>query len=206
MAEVAPPSSRRCDRTTTVHGAALKARALTMRPFLKENAMPYAALRVHPQVGRYLPAAPDVKQATKIARRLVAASRYEWRVRGHGLWAVFSAPDVFIGTCGLIWIEPLGRFELSFLFDPLWWGKGVARACVRTALSHADEVTPGLSVFAITHQNNRPAGRVLEATGFNFRANVRHAGLPAAFFERAENPRPNGGEPPRKNSPRQAEG
>jgi RimJ/RimL family protein N-acetyltransferase len=183
MAAVATPAPLRRDRIS-VGVSVPEAGALTMTPFLAAHAASYAALRVHPLTGRYLPPAPDASEATKIARRLVAASRSEWRARGLGLWAVFAAPDHFVGTCGLIWIEQLERCELSFLFDPRWWGKGVARACVGAALNHADETAPDLRIFALTHQDNRPARRLLDATGLSFRRNLSHAGLPAAYFER----------------------
>jgi RimJ/RimL family protein N-acetyltransferase len=106
-----------------------------------------------PQVMRFLGGACDPEEA---ARRFDNVLQH-WDDHGFGR-GVVEAPEP-IGLCGITRLDD--DLELTFMFFPAVWGKGIAREAAERTLH---EVTT--EIVALTHEGNHASQRLLERLGF----------------------------------------
>jgi RimJ/RimL family protein N-acetyltransferase len=99
---------------------------LVLRAFEDGDAEAYHALFNDAEVTRYLP----MKGEPVGMERVVAAigrGRQHWTARGYGIWAVEDGSSgVFLGQCGLQFLEDGQETELLYALARQAWGRGLA--------------------------------------------------------------------------------
>ncbi len=95
---------------------------------------------------------------------------------GYGIWGVFeTSSEKLIGRCGIEYkcLEETGEFELSYLFDRSFWGRGYAMECVTAVLAYAEEQLDIQNVTAVIDKHNIRSIRFAEKLGFRLKGGIR---------------------------------
>jgi RimJ/RimL family protein N-acetyltransferase len=93
---------------------------------------------------------------------------------GHGLWLAERKDDgVALGLCGLIAREGLPDVDIGFALLPEFRRQGYAHEAAEACLEYARNTLGLARVVAITTQDNRASGELLERLGMTFEALVR---------------------------------
>lgn len=153
---------------------------LTLRPLTPADAVPYAAIRYHPDVVKWMLPAP----ADPLAAAHAAIERYAagWRERGYGPWGVFRDGRQ-IGHAGLNFVPEFGETEVLWSLHPDAWGRGYATEAARAALTLGFE-TIGLDlIFAITKPENFASQAVMKRLGLTYRRDVVYRETPSVWFD-----------------------
>lgn len=147
---------------------------LVLRPLVLADAEDYAAMRYHPEVAKWLPAASGdpVAAARSSIDRFAAA----WQTERHSPWGVFLDGRL-VGHGGLNHVPEFGETEVLWALHPDAWGRGYATEVARAALSFGFE-TLGLGlIFAITLQTNLASQAVMKRIGLTYRKRVTYKGI-----------------------------
>ncbi|MDP2332277.1 MAG: GNAT family N-acetyltransferase [Reyranella sp.] len=152
---------------------------LTLRPLLPDDALAYAEMRYHPEVVKWLPAAPGNFQAgdpVEAAHGTIERFARAWDERRYAPWGVFRDGRL-IGHGGLNHVPEFGETEVLWALHPDAWGKGYATEVARAALAHGFE-TLGLGlIFAITLPDNLASQAVMKRAGLGYRKRVDYKGF-----------------------------
>jgi RimJ/RimL family protein N-acetyltransferase len=152
----------------------LQTERLTLRPLVPADAGPYAAMRYHPEVARWLPpASGDPLEAAQATIERFAAA---WRDRHHAPWGVFREGQL-IGHCGLNYVPEFERTEVLWALHPDAWGKGYATEVARAAVAYGFETLRLDLIFAITLPDNHASQAVMKRLGLGYRRRVEYKGF-----------------------------
>lgn len=159
---------------------------LVLRPLGEADVPAYAEIRYHPQVARWLPAAPG--DPLENARRSVAYFAQCWAADGHGPWGVFrnegGEEGALIGHGGLRVIPEFdGRTELLYALHPDAWGHGYATELGQAALRYGFERRGLPSIFAITLPDNHASQAVMTRLGMRYRKRATYRDMDVVWFE-----------------------
>ena len=147
---------------------------LTLRPLVPADAEPYAAMRFHPKVTRWLPAEPlDPAEAVRTTIERFAAA---WQHRRYAPWGVFREGRL-IGHGGLNYVPNFDQTEVLWALHPDAWGHGYATEVARAALGHGFDVLGLDLIFAITLPDNHASQAVMKRLGLTYRRRVEYKGL-----------------------------
>lgn len=147
---------------------------LTLRPLVPADAEPYAAMRFHPKVTRWLPAEPlDPAEAVRTTIERFAAA---WQHRRYAPWGVFREGRL-IGHGGLNYVPDFDQTEVLWALHPDAWGHGYATEVARAALGHGFDVLGLDLIFAITLPDNHASQAVMKRLGLTYRRRVEYKGL-----------------------------
>ncbi len=164
------------DRPVTV----LRTARLTLRPLLPADAEAYAAMRYHPEVARWLIAAPG--DPVDAACASIGRFAEQWTERGYSPWGLFDDGRL-IGHCGLNHVAEFDATEVLWALHPDAWGKGYATEAARAAVAFGFD-TIGLElIFAITKPDNLASQAVVKRLGLTYRKNVAYRGLDVRWFD-----------------------
>jgi RimJ/RimL family protein N-acetyltransferase len=147
---------------------------LTLRPLQPADAEAYAAMRHHPAVARWLPAASG--DPLEAARRSIERFADAWRQRGHAPWGVFL-DDRLIGHGGLNFVPEFDQTEVLWALHPDAWGRGYATEVARAALAYGFETLRRDLIFAITLPDNLASQAVMKRLGLTYRRRVAYKGF-----------------------------
>lgn len=152
----------------------LQTERLTLRPLVPADAEAYAAMRFHPDVAKWLPAAPG----DPIEAALAAIERFavNWRDRHHAPWGIFREGRL-IGHGGLNYVPDFERTEVLWALHPDAWGKGYATEVAHIALAYGFETLELDLIFAITLPDNLPSQAVMKRIGLTYRRRVEFKGF-----------------------------
>lgn len=159
---------------------------LILRPLADTDAVAYAAIRYHPEVARWLPAAQG--DPLDNAGRTIAHFAQCWATDGHGPWGLFlkrgDEEGELIGHGGLRVIPEFdGQTELLYALHPDAWGKGYVTELGRVALRYGFERRGLPSVFAITKPDNLASQAVMKRLGMTYRKRVTYRDIDAMWFQ-----------------------
>ncbi len=159
---------------------------LILRPLTGADVPDYAAIRYHPDVARWLPAAQG--DPLENARRTVAYFAQCWATDGHGPWGLFlkrgDEEGALIGHGGLRVIPEFGgQTEILYALHPDAWGKGYATELGQVALRYGFERRGLPSIFAITKPDNHASQAVMKRLGMTYRKRVTYRDIDAVWFE-----------------------
>lgn len=158
----------------------LRTDRLTLRPLLPGDASPYAAMRYHPEVARWLlPAAGDPLEAARAAIERYAAA---WRARGYGPWGLFRDGRL-IGHAGLNFVAEFGETEVLWSLHPDAWGQGFATEAARAALDFGFGTLGLATIFAVTRPDNTASQAVMKRLGLTYRKDVVYRDIDSVWFD-----------------------
>ena len=152
----------------------LKTERLTLRPLVPADAEAYAALRFHPEVVKWLPAAPG--DPIEVVRGSIERFAAEWQQRGYAPWGVFLGSRL-IGHGGLNHVPEFAETEVLWALHPDAWGKGYATEMARAALAHGFDTLELDLIFAITLPDNHASQAVMKRLGLTYRRRVEYKGF-----------------------------
>lgn len=155
----------------------LSSRRLVVRRFEEEDAEAFAQYRSDPDVARY--------QGWQIPYSIDKASRFIESLREAmpgepGSWFQFAVElqqtGQLIGDCALRCSRRDPRqAELGFTFAKAYQRKGYASEAVRRLMEYAFTKLALNRVFAIAHDENKAAHRLLERAGFRQEGHFLHS-------------------------------
>lgn len=147
---------------------------LLLRPLEPADAEPYAAMRFHPEVARWLLAADG--DPVTAARATIERFAAGWQARGYAPWGIFRDGRL-IGHGGLNHVPEFGETEVLWALHPEAWGHGYATEAAEAAL-RLGFGTLGLPlIFAITLPDNLPSQAVMKRIGLTYRRRVEFKGF-----------------------------
>jgi HAD superfamily hydrolase (TIGR01509 family) len=88
---------------------------------------------------------------------------------GYGIWGIFdTASGKLIGRCGIEskLIDAQPEFELSYLLDRTYWGKGYALECTSAVIRYAQNHLNADRITAVIDKENIRSIRLAERLGF----------------------------------------
>ena len=142
---------------------------LTLRPLVLADAAPYAAMRYHPEVAKWLPLDPvDPAEAVRTTIERFAAA---WRQRRYAPWGVFRDGRL-IGHGGLNYVREFDQTEVPWALHPDAWGQNYATEAARAALGYGFDRLGLDLIFAITLPNNHASQAVMKRLGLTYRRRV----------------------------------
>jgi RimJ/RimL family protein N-acetyltransferase len=158
----------------------LQTARLTLRPLAPADAGPYAAMRYHPEVAKWLlPASGDPVEAARASIERFAIS---WRERRYAPWGLFRDGQL-IGHGGLNFVPEFGETEVLWALHPDAWGHGYATEMARVALTYGFEVLGLKLIFAMTKPDNHPSQAVMKRLGLVHRRDVVYRGMDALWLD-----------------------
>lgn len=134
-------------------------RLLLTRP-RREDETQLSGLWRNEQVRQYLGGVVN----EDIIEKKLAQMQEHWNQAGFGQWAVYEkATGQLAGLCGL---HPSSQgVELSYMFYPAFWGKGIATEASRACLAHGFERFDLARVFVVTQEANAASCHLAERLG-----------------------------------------
>jgi len=155
---------------------------LTLRPLVDSDAEPYAALRFHPEVARWLPPPPAGVAPIDAARATIGRFAEGSAGRRHAPWGIFRDGRL-IGHGGLNWVPEFAATEVLWALHPDTWGHGYATETARAALDYGFGALGLERIFAMTMPDNKASQAVMTRLGMTYRKRVTYKGFEAAWFE-----------------------
>jgi RimJ/RimL family protein N-acetyltransferase len=148
---------------------ALATDRLLLRPFTWDDLDELAAIGADPATRRFM-------WSGVLSRERTAHNIREWTreyERGLGLLAVVHRPEGrLIGQCGLE--EEGDLFELGYMLDKDYWGRGLATEAARAVLDHGFGALELPRIWATARAENAASQRVMEKLGMTLRETRRH--------------------------------
>src|SRR3954470_2267822 len=144
----------------------LQTERLTLRPLVAADAEPYAAMRHHSEVAKWLPPAAGGLDPVEAARGTIARFAQAWAELRYAPWGIFRDGRL-IGHGGLNWVPEFGATEVLWALHPDAWGRGYATETARAALDYGFKELGLELIFAITWPDNRPSQAVMSRLGMS---------------------------------------
>ena len=140
---------------------------LMLRPLTAEDAGPYAAMRGHPEVARWL---------SPLAGDPIGRFAEGWREHGYAPWGIFLDGRL-IGQGGLNYVPEFGETEVLWALHPDFQGRGYATEVAQAALAHGFGTLGLKLIFAITLVDNLASQAVMKRIGLTWRKRVDYKGF-----------------------------
>jgi len=142
----------------------LETKQLILRDFSNDDFSAYAKMMAKPEVMQYVgggkPLTPEV------AWRNLAMLLGHWALRGFGMWAVeHKETGALIGRVGFFEPEDWPGFELAWLLDKPFWGKGLATEAAKVALKYGFQELHKPKVISLIAKNNIRSENVAKRIG-----------------------------------------
>ncbi|GAC1305616.1 MAG: GNAT family N-acetyltransferase [Ktedonobacteraceae bacterium] len=114
----------------------------------------------------------------------IASIEQHWNEHGFGQWAVFEKETGrIVGLCGLHRSEE--GIELSYMFFPAFWGRGLATEAASASLNHGFRTLAFERIVAITQEVNYSSYRLLEKVGMHHTHTLWRFEAAQRFYELA---------------------
>ena len=160
----------------------LQTERLTLRPLVAADAEPYAGMRYHPEVARWLAGAPAGADPIESARATIGRFEQGWQERRYAPWGIFRDGSL-IGHGGLNWVPEFEATEVLWALHPAAWKQGYATETARAALDYGFRDLDLDLIFAITKPDNDPSRAVMTRLGMTYTRNVTYKGIDAVWLE-----------------------
>ena len=104
----------------------------------------------------------SLEETKKTLESLIA----HYNQHGFGFMAAIDhVNDIFIGICGLKYLDTTDEIEIGFLFEKKYWEKGYATESTKAFLSYGFEKLNSKKIVAIAKIENLASRKVLEKCG-----------------------------------------
>jgi RimJ/RimL family protein N-acetyltransferase len=114
----------------------------------------------------------------------IASIEQHWVEHGFGQWAISEMEtDQIAGLCGLHRSEE--GVELSYMFFPAFWGRGLATEAASASLNHGFRTLAFERIVAITQEANHSSCRLLEKVGMRYTHTLWRFDAAQRFYELA---------------------
>jgi RimJ/RimL family protein N-acetyltransferase len=146
---------------------------LVLRRFVEADTAACAAIRFHPEVETWLPAAGGDPIAEM--RQRIAEFAASFEQHGYGVWAVTErAAGDLVGYCGLRWVPELLATDVLWTIAPVAQGKGYAREAATAAM--AAGFAGGLDIIgALIRPDNVRSQAVARSLGMVLQRTVEYS-------------------------------
>jgi ribosomal-protein-alanine N-acetyltransferase len=112
----------------------------------------------------------------------IASLQQHWEAYGYGQWAICEKQtSQIIGLCGLERSEE--GIELSYMFFPTFWGRGLATEAVSVSLDYGFCRLSFERIVAITQEANHASCQLLEKVGMKHTNTLRRWNAVQRFYE-----------------------
>ncbi len=137
---------------------------LILRMFREEDFEDYAKIFSHPEVLHFI---GDGKAMTRSQAWMSMASIFgHWQLRGYGILAVEErASKIVIGRIGFLNPEGWPGFELGWILNRTYWGKGYATEGAKALLDYGFRELKRDRIVSLIHPGNIKSIRVAENLG-----------------------------------------
>ena len=116
----------------------------------------------------------------EIINKKIASLLDHWNRYGFGQWIVCEKNEQVTGLCGLHYSED--GIEISYMFFPLFWGRGWACEAALASLDFGFNVLELPSIIAITQEANQKSCRLLDKIGMNHITHIPRVKLRLHIF------------------------
>ncbi|HAU0368130.1 TPA: GNAT family N-acetyltransferase [Legionella pneumophila] len=100
----------------------------------------------------------------KLIEEKIKSIQNHWDEHGFGLCAVAAKNSKeVLGLCGLH--HSNDGVEISYMFNPEWWGKGIAREAIVATIEYGFNNLKIKKIIAITQDSNQRSCSLLERVG-----------------------------------------
>jgi RimJ/RimL family protein N-acetyltransferase len=159
---------------------------LNLRPLVSADVDAYVAMRFHPDVARWLPAANGDPRDR--ARATIDAFAADWSARGYAPWGAFeregaSREGRLVGHVGLRFLPEFDGTEVLYAFHPDLHGGGYAREAATAALDFGFDVVGLPSIFAITLETNLRSWGLMKRLGMTRGPDTRFKGFDVVRYD-----------------------
>jgi RimJ/RimL family protein N-acetyltransferase len=158
----------------------LQTARLTLRPLVLADAEPYAAMRYHPDVAKWLVQADG--DPVEAVRASIGRFAQSWEQRRYAPWGLFREGRL-IGHGGLHFVPEFDATEVLWALHPDAWGQGYATEMAEAALDYGFGTLRLKMIFAITKPDNKASQAVMRRLGLTYRKNVVYRDIDAAWFD-----------------------
>lgn len=137
---------------------------LILRRFQESDFEDYARIFSHPEITQYI---GDGKAMTKSQAWMSMATIFgHWQLRGYGILAVEErSRKVVVGRIGFLNPEGWPGFELGWILNRHYWGKGYATEGAKALLDYGFRVLKRDRIVSLIHPGNTRSIRVAERLG-----------------------------------------
>jgi len=147
------------------HTLPIETSRLTLRAVRDEDVDPLFAIQGDHEAMRYTYAAPSRQDCAHRLRTFAALTL----TLGFAPWTVVLRPEARVIAWGGLSIDPFDPgwgIEVSYFFDPAYWGRGYTTELVRATLQHGFGTLALPAIGAFVRSANVASVRVLEKCGF----------------------------------------
>ena len=151
----------------------VETKRLILRQFTLEDAADNYRIYTDPENMRFMGRQPDSVEFEREHLQKHIANYYE--NYGFGLWAVvLKENNELIGRCGFLYqqIEATQEFEITYLIDKHFWGKGLATEAAREVVRLGFEKYEFPRIVAVINPENVGSVRVAEKLGMAYERDV----------------------------------
>ena len=156
---------------------------ISLRPFSEEDGPVLMSVLGVPAVSRWLLPAGRVQPSSEAecAARARAGAAH-WHAHGFGPWIVGErGRTVACGGLGLRLLDGGAVLELAWAVVPDAWGRGIATAIGREALT-LGAARGAQEVVALSRTDNMASQRVMDKLGMTPVRELQHAGFAHVFY------------------------
>jgi len=121
----------------------------------------------------------------EIVNKKITSLQDHWHQHRFGQWVVCEKNGQVAGICGLHYSED--GVEISYMFFPLFWGRGLACEATLASLDFGFNVLGISSIIAITQEANQKSCRLLEKIGMNHINNLWRFTANQRLYELTQN-------------------
>lgn len=121
----------------------------------------------------------------EIVNKRIISLQNHWDQHGFGQWVICGKDEQVTGICGLHHSED--GIEISYMFFPLFWGRGWAWEAALTSLDFGFNILRLESIIAITQEANQKSCRLLEKIGMNHKNNLWRFSADQRLYELTQN-------------------
>lgn len=160
---------------------------LILRKFRESDFEDYAQIFSNPEITKYI---GDGKAMTNSQAWMSMAAIFgHWQLRGYGILAVEErASKVVVGRIGFLNPEGWPGFELGWILNRNYWGKGYATEGAKALLDYAFQELKRDRVVSLIHPGNIRSIRVAERLGEKLQGKAEVYGKEVLIYGIDRNP------------------
>ncbi|ARV59456.1 GNAT family N-acetyltransferase [Nostocales cyanobacterium HT-58-2] len=164
-----------------MHIPQLETQRLILRGFREEDLDAYAKMHSDPEVTHYIGEGKTLSRSE--SWRNMAMIVGHWQLRGYGLWAVEErCSGEMIGRIGCWQPEGWPEFEIGWMLQRAYWGRGFATEGAKAAMDYAFDELQQSYVISVIRPENAASIRVAQKIGEKLQGKTELFGSEAVIY------------------------